>query len=142
MTTLPKKPTKLPTKQVRIKRLEKELDVLWSKIVHGRWGHKCGWPGCTYQTLRLGAHHWIHKSAGYKARWNLNNGILLDYFHHIHEVHQRGNTEPIRDAIIEKIGLPEFEQLRTDCTGVWKPTLDELVELKSVFANEVEKGEL
>ena len=138
-----KKPPKILSKgeltKKAYKKLENELDGLWSQIIHERWGHKCGWPGCTYKTLRLSSHHWIHRAAGYKARWNLDNGILLDYFHHIHSVHQMGNTEPIRDALIERLGQDGFDKLKKDCTGVWKPTIDELEELRYMFRGELSK---
>jgi hypothetical protein len=138
--TLPKKPTKKPpTQKDRLKTLTKDLDVLWSKVVHKNWGEKCGWPGCVYPNPRLSSHHWMHRAAGNRARWNTNNGILLCYFHHLHEVHQRGNTEPIRDALIEKLSLGGFERMMDDCRGVWKPTIEELEQLKSELSNKLEE---
>lgn len=115
------------------KALERELDQLWSKAVHKRWGERCAWPGCVHVGGILHAHHWIHKSAGKKARWCLENSILLDYFHHIHEIHQRGNTEPIREVLIERLGQAGFDRLRVDCLGIWKPSFEDLQELKKVL---------
>jgi hypothetical protein len=125
-----KKLTKATLDKAEKKKLIKQLDILWAKIVKHQWGGKCGWPGCEYPNPRLSAHHWIHRAAGNRARWNTQNSILLCYFHHFHEVHQRGNTEPIRDAIIERIGEDYFEQLKIDVQGVWKPSLDDLRDLK------------
>lgn len=123
---------KLPSAAQRkkdMKKLQKELDVLWSKSIHKIWGEKCGWPGCEYKTS-LAAHHYCHKAQGKKARWNLNNGILLDFYHHIQVVHRQGWTEPIRTAIIDKIGLEAFRQMLADVQGAWKPTIEELQDLK------------
>ena len=120
------------------KRLEKDLDDLWSKIVHKQWGETCAWPGCK-QTTRLAAHHYFHRSGGSKARWNINNGILLDFFHHFHEVHQRGNVEPIRDVLIQRLGIDGFCNLKRDVKGAWKPTIQELQDLKEAFRKLVSK---
>lgn len=130
---------KRKTAKQQIKKLEKELDALWGKAVHRRWGEKCAWPGCSHVGGILHAHHWMHKSAGKKARWKIENSILLCFFHHIRSVHQMGNTEPIRDVLIERLGLGGFERLRDECAGVWKPTLDQLLELKVQLARHGEE---
>ena len=110
------------------KRLEKELDDLFSKIVHKSWGYKCAWPGC--KNVGTAAHHYFHKAQGLIARWSLENGILLDYGHHFFQVHSKGDTEPIRDKIIEKIGIDAFMKLKSDVRKTWKPTLEDLEDLK------------
>jgi hypothetical protein len=133
---MPKKPPKKVTKasldKARRKRMESDLDKLWAQIVKAQWKNRCGWPGCQY-TQNIAAHHYWHKAHGLKARWNLDNSIALDFFHHIQVVHRRGDTEPIRDAIIQRIGNDRFEQLKIDVQGIWKPTLDELESLRDDF---------
>jgi len=114
------------------KRIEGELDRLWAQIVKARWNNKCGWPGCQYKEA-LASHHFYHKAHGLRARWNLDNGIVLDFYHHIQVVHRRGDTEPIRDAIIEHIGQDRFEQLKIDVRGIWKPSIEELECLRDDF---------
>ncbi|MCR4307537.1 MAG: hypothetical protein NUV80_03180 [Candidatus Berkelbacteria bacterium] len=61
----------------------------------------------------------------------IENSILLCFFHHIRSVHQMGNTEPIRDVLLERLGQTGFERLRVDCVGIWKPTLPELEEIRN-----------
>jgi hypothetical protein len=127
-----KKLSKTTTDKARRKKIEGDLDKLWAQIVKAQWKNKCGWPGCQY-TSALSSHHFYHKAHGLRARWNLDNGIVLDFFHHIQKVHRNGDTEPIRDAIIQQIGNDRFEQLKIDVQGIWKPTCDELSRLKEDF---------
>jgi len=126
-------PSKATLDKARLKKIEKVLDSLWAQAVKAQWGNKCGWPGCQY-TSNIAAHHYIHKAQGKRARWNLDNGIALDFYHHIQVVHRQGYTEPIRDAIIEKIGTDRFEQLKIDVQGIWKPTAQELEIFREEFA--------
>jgi hypothetical protein len=114
------------------KALEKELDKLWSQIAHRKWGERCAWPGCT-QTERLSPHHFYHKSQGNFARYSVDNSILLCFGHHIRQVHQRGNTEPIREVLIQKIGEERFNQLRRDVKQTLKMGIDQLRGLESFF---------
>ena len=109
-------------------KLEKHLDALWGDIVRRQWYGTCAWPGCFQPGNQ--PHHFFHRAQGNKARWNIFNGVCLCFAHHIRKVHQEGNTEPIRDALIMKIGSKTFEQLKLDVRGMWKPTMVELSELK------------
>jgi len=127
-----KKPSKATFDKARRKKLEGDLDKLWAQIVRKIWCEKCGWPGCQYPSSQ--SHHFYHKAHGLRARWNLDNGICLDFYHHIQRVHRQGDTEPIRDAIIDKIGNDRFEQLKIDVQGIWKPTIQELEVLREDFA--------
>ena len=129
-----KKPRKtgMDTK-AKTKRLEKQLDALWAQIVKSQWKNKCGWPGCD-RVESLTSHHFFGKKAyGKRARWNLNNGFCACFYHHIGRIHQQGDVEPAREAIVQQIGLDMFEQLKIDVQGIWKPTLDELTDLKEEF---------
>ncbi len=127
-----KKPSNSTVNKAYQKKLEKQLDALWGQIIKSLWRHKCGWPGCQY-TQNLASHHYIHKAQGNLARWNLSNGIVLDFYHHIQVVHRQGYTEPIRAAIIQRIGQDTFDQMLIDVRKVWKPTIDQLEGLKSFF---------
>jgi len=129
MKQVKRPPSKSSRDKAEKKRLEKQLDDLWSQIVKKTWGNKCGWPGCEY-TTSIAAHHYFHKAQGNIARWELDNGIALDFYHHIQVVHRQGNTEPIRDAIIQRIGQKNFDDLKQNVVKSWKPTVDELREVK------------
>ena len=134
----PKNKSKKVQPAVQRKKLIAGLDLLWSKIVHKRWGEKCGWPGCA-NCGNLSAHHFLGKKAyGMKARYELNNGILLCFYHHIGRVHQQGDTEPVRAEIIKRIGLGKFERMVAEVREVWKPTIEELLELKERLSTELE----
>ena len=133
MRTLPKKPIKKPPNKAALKkRLEKELDELWKQIVHLNWKNKCAWPGCevAQPPKQLYCHHYFHKVQGNRARWEPKNGILLCYGHHLGQVHRAGNVEPIRDVMIDHLSSAGFEDLRITCGRVFKPTLDDLEELR------------
>lgn len=127
----PKKPTKASIDKARRKRLEKELDSLWGQIAHARV-KSCQWPGCI-NTERLAAHHYFSRAQGNFARWNLLNAVILCYGHHIFQVHQKGDVEPIRDVLVRKLGQEGFDTLKSDVRQVWKPTNDQLEGLKSFF---------
>jgi len=110
------------------KKLEKELDALWGKLAHQRV-KKCQWPGCD-KTERLNAHHFFHQAQGRIARWSLENAIILCYGHHMFQVHQKGDVEPIREVLIQTIGQSGFDMLKSEVRGSWKPTIQELEALK------------
>lgn len=127
-----KKLSKATFDKARRKKLEKELEALWSKVAHKQWGERCAWPGCTNTDL-LSPHHFWHQAQGNIAKYSVLNSILLCFGHHIRQVHQRGNTEPIREVLIQKIGHAAFDQLRQDVKGSWTPSIDELERLKSFY---------
>ncbi len=126
-----KKVSKASRDKAARKRLEKELDSLWGQIAHANV-KVCQWPGCT-NTERLHAHHYFHQAQGNTARWNTANSIILCYGHHIFQVHQKGDVEPIRDVMIRRLGEDGFNQLKSDVRQVWKPSLDQLEGLKAFF---------
>ncbi len=121
---------KLATTKGPRKKLIKELDALWSNCVRKNWDNKCAWPGCK-ETTRLSPHHYFHKAQGNFARWSLANGVLLCFGHHIRQVHQSGNIEPIREVLIQKIGVDAFHTLKTDSRTVLKLSIEQLKGLKS-----------
>jgi len=65
------------------KKLEKALDVAWSKAVRERdvTCRKCGGTG------GLSAHH-VYGRRHLGTRWDVDNGVTLCYPHHIHWSHR------------------------------------------------------
>jgi len=69
----------MPRKKLTNRRkLEKELDRLWSLAIKERDGHKCVRCGSTGP---LNSHHINHKHK-LATRWDLNNGLCLCIPHH------------------------------------------------------------
>jgi hypothetical protein len=124
-----KKVSKTVLDKARRKKLEKELDNLWKEIVHFKWKNKCAWPGCD-KTNYLSAHHYFHKAQGNKARWLVDNGVLLCYGHHIGQVHRAGNVEELRDMLVQKLGQNYFDWMKQEVTKVFKPSLANLEQLQ------------
>ena len=84
----------------------KELDKLWSAIIHERY-KVCQYCG---STNRLNAHHIFTKGAsGQGLRHDTKNGILLCGGHHIFYAHQR----PIEfhEFLKKWMGIKEYEKL-------------------------------
>ena len=130
MTKLPKKRLKKPSAAVQRKRLIAACDKLWSQVVHKIWKNKCAWPGCD-KTTSLSAHHFFGKKAyGFIARYETDNSCLLCYYHHIGRVHQQGDVEPVREAIIQRIGQERFDGMKIMVGATWIIKVDELQELK------------
>jgi len=121
-------PIKRKPKDTR-RSVEKALDKLWSQIVLKSWGYKCAMCG----GLANQPHHYFHKAQGLRARWTVENGVALCFPCHIRKVHQKGDVEPCRDAIIQKIGEVKFNSLKFRSKTIWKPTADELRALKAQF---------
>ena len=136
----PKKAQPAVQRKKTLQRLEKELDELWKKIVYKNWGNKCAWPGCkvTQPPKQLFCHHYFHKAQGNRARWEPLNGVLLCYGHHMGQVHRSGNVEPIREVLIKRIGIVGFEALRLRVSVIFKPTLENLREMKERLLSELE----
>jgi hypothetical protein len=120
----PRKVSKATLDKARKKKLEKELDKLWSEIVRKGGQHKCQWPGC--ENAGNQPHHFFHKAQGNVARWEPDNGVNLCFAHHIYQVHSKGDTEPLRDYLIWKLGADRFENMKWEVRQSWKPTIDEL----------------
>jgi len=53
-------------------------------------------------------------------------------------VHGKGDTEPIRDVMIARLGQDGFDNLKASVKQVWKPTLNELEELLKKLKAELE----
>jgi 5-methylcytosine-specific restriction endonuclease McrA len=108
------------------KKLILELDDLASQLCRLQWHYKCamcGGPGT--QT-----HHFFGKKAHGGARWDHRNLIWLCFACHIYKVHSKGDTEPARDAIINRIGQRSFDLLKTDAKIVRKYSINSLQDIR------------
>jgi len=61
------------------KKLDKQCEDLWRKIVKDNWDYKCAY--CGRQTGKLEAHHIFTRSRD-NTRWDIQNGICLCVNHH------------------------------------------------------------
>jgi len=104
------------------KKLEKELDKLFSQAVIARDG-KCKVSG---SDERLTVHH-IRSRRHSITRWNLENGICLSW--RVHFL-QKANPELFHDKIIECIGQKEYDRLKKLSNMTYKFSLDELLRIK------------
>lgn len=110
----------------RIKKIKKECDDLWSKVVRARAG-KCELCG---GGNKLDAHH-VH-GRGLAVRWDLANGIGLCYQCHRNGCHspaaykQKDTYEAIRDLR----GFHVMDELEDAARGLRKWNLSELEKLK------------
>jgi hypothetical protein len=86
----------------------KKLDSLWSHIIREIYQGKCALCGRDGQC----AHHFFGKGSHSATRWDVHNGLWLCFGCHIRKIHQDGNTEPARDALIRRIGLSKFVALK------------------------------
>jgi hypothetical protein len=112
------KPVKAPKKKRKRIPLKKkseeaqvmdEMDDLWNAITHARWGDICAVEGCG--RIANQPHHFFSRK-NHSVRWYIDNGVWLCFTCHIRQVHQEGNTELAREALIKKIGLSRFILLR------------------------------
>lgn len=113
----------------------KRCDKLWSEIVKHLWNNKCAIEGC--ERAGLSAHHFFGKKAHPSTRYDINNGVYLCFYHHIQKCHRENDTEPVRQALIGRIGK-EFEKLYQRSNKISEHTLDEIEEqlLKQLESSE------
>jgi len=135
-----KKPVKLTLTKLRaiekalIKKLTKENKAICSKICRLQWNEKCA----TCEKQGTAQHHFFGWKACSNARYISDNLAWLCYGCHIGKVHQQGLTEPVREKIIERIGIERFEALKTEAYKAKKWTLDELKKTNEELLKELE----
>jgi hypothetical protein len=100
-------------------RLEKELDKAWSMAIHARdvVCQKCG------GTSALSAHHAFgrrHKA----TRWDLMNGTLLCYPHHLHWAHR--DVAGFTYWFQQRVGEDQYLRLAEAHNMITKHTADDL----------------
>ena len=132
---------KVDTK-TKIKRLKKQCDELWSKCVRLRDG-QCALCG---KRDNLNAHHWVHSRAqGNRHRWDVRNGISLDYACHVYKVHYYASAD-ITDrlkAFAFDTGIltpADYEEIANDHT-IMKDSLEEMEAIKTYLTTYLEQLE-
>lgn len=113
-------------------KVTKECDKLWSLIVRQRDG-KCLYPGCDKPNLN--AHH-IFSRRNHSVRWDVMNGVAVCTGHHLFWAHTC--YEEFRDAVIEKMGKREFENLKERSGLVQKWTIAELMTIRDQLKRKVD----
>lgn len=121
-----KKPIKKKKKSER-KKLTDDCFALWSKIISLNWKGKCAMCGKSGNQ----AHHFFGRKAYPSVKFDPDNGVLLCFYCHFGRVHQQGDVEPVREALIKKIGTERFERLKSRAySPVEKMTMVDLRETK------------
>ena len=124
---------KIISRQIKIRRLKKELDALWSKAVRLRDGAcmVCG----TKESLQ--AHHCIvRKAHGLGVRWLLSNGVTLCYRCHLCELHglaDKDFLDKYLSIINDKISMDVQEEIKGIAVKVHKFEVEDLEMLKQSF---------
>jgi 5-methylcytosine-specific restriction endonuclease McrA len=122
----PAKAKKVSTQMER-KRLVEELDGLASQLCRLQWHMRCGMCGKDGTQT----HHFFTKRAHGSTRWNDDGLCWLCFGCHIYKVHGKGDTETIRDAIINRIGQERFDALKREAQTIRKYTMDDLRAIKA-----------
>ena len=94
----------------------KQLDSMWSHIIREVYDGKCALCGKPGQA----SHHFFGKGAHSAVRWDLHNGVYCCFGCHIGKIHRQGDTEPARDALIQRIGVAKFQVLKEKAHTVCK----------------------
>jgi 5-methylcytosine-specific restriction endonuclease McrA len=102
------------------KRLEKELDVAWSKYVRNR-DKKC--QKCGSQSASLSSHHAFGRRH-MATRWDVNNGVGLCYPCHIRWAH--GDPSGFTEWFRQKIGDEKYIHLALEHDKIAKYDCDAL----------------
>ena len=92
------------------KALEKAATDLWRRAVWYMWGGCCAL--CGKPCNDHNAHHFFTKGNHAAVRYEIDCGVLMDYGCHIGKVHRGGETEKVRDILIDKIGQEKFDTLK------------------------------
>lgn len=116
------------------KKLIQELDRLCSQITRINWRGKCATCG----KAGTQAHHYFGKKACSSLRWVENNLVWLCFYCHIVRAHREGLIEPVRDALIKRIGLDAFNELYHEAFKPQKKSVTDLLELKELLSTRLE----
>ena len=127
-----KRPKKKVSDKTERKRLISELDQLISQVCKKRWGGRCGICGGPGSQ----AHHYFSRKSYGSVRWDMENLIWLCFSCHIRRVHQGGDVELARDAIIHKLGVDGFDRLKVRANKVCKITVLDLIKIRESLLNE------
>ena len=78
-------------------------------------------------------HHFFHKGSHGNVRFDRRNHCPVCLPCHRRRIHDAGETEELRDKIIEKIGISEFDKLKTEAYKISdysESTLRDILSLK------------
>ncbi len=114
--------TKAKTNRELLKKVMNQAKSVCSKACKEDWNGTCAMCG----KQGTAAHHFFGWKICSNVRFNLDNLVWLCYSCHIHKVHQQGLTEPIRDAIVKRIGTAKFKKLKDKSHLVKKYTVPEV----------------
>ena len=115
-----------------MKKVEKDLDDAWSKLVKLRAGNCCEYCG---NTKSLNSHH-IFSRGKKSTRWDVNNGICLCVAHHIGSGFSAHKTPlPFARWLIEKRGESWYDLLNYRSNQTYKAHDFE----KEILLNELRK---
>ena len=115
-------------KKTERQKLEKKLDDLWRRCIQVRdkTCRICNHDG------RLEAHHIMgrrHKA----TRWDIENGILLCWNHHVKYGH--ADPENLRDNMIDCIGIEKYNALKEKSRNNGKAYRLSIEDLKELMAD-------
>lgn len=106
--TKEKKVKKKPKGKSEERKLIESIDALDSMICLISLGFEC--MMCGQQASQL--HHFFSKKSHAAIRFEPNNHCPLCYGCHIFRVHSAGDTEGLRDKLIDRIGWDAFESIK------------------------------
>ena len=117
----------------RKKTLKNKLDKLWREAVLLKAGSSCAI--CGKNDGRLNAHHLIRRSRGKRFRWNIENGVCLcvnDHTMSADSAHAGGLAfaDKFREMYPERAAWFDMANGHNKQLGPWKPTLEELEEIR------------
>ena len=121
-----------------MKKIEKELDDMWSSLVKLRADYTCEYsnnPNCF-----LNSHH-IIEGRTHLLRWNLDNGICLDSRVHSQKAHSTSNAEKKKFIkwLQEYKGIDTLHNLINLKWKLAEFTDDDLLELKEKFNRKIKE---
>ena len=113
-------------KKTERQKLEKKLDDLWRECiqVRDRTCRICNHSG------RLEAHHIMGRRHN-ATRWDIENGILLCWNHHVKYGH--ADPENLRDNIIDCIGIAKYNALKKKSQNNGKACRFSMADLEDIM---------
>ena len=116
------------------RRLVLALDAICSEITALSWGGRCALCGMA----GVHPHHFFGKKAFPSLRWVPDNLIWLCFYDHAETVHTKGETGPLREILMDKIGIDRLKALEAMACHTEKRYLYDLNELKKELSMRLE----
>lgn len=112
----------------QVKKLEKQCDEAWSLAI--RKPCRCELCGQVGDIKSFDAHHLVHR-ANKATRWDTDNGVCLCKACHRFKVHMDTMSAAVLfEKLKDKRGQEWFENLECKRWMIWKPTLENLENIK------------